>query len=27
LFEVEALKIANKVPVLDQILDSEQRRS
>ena len=27
LFEVEALKIANRVSVLDQILDSEQRRS
>ena len=27
LFEVEALKVANKVPALDLLLDSEQRRS
>ena len=27
LFEVHALKVANKVPVLDRLEDSEQRRS
>jgi hypothetical protein len=27
LFEVEALKVANKVPALDLLLDSEQRGS
>ena len=27
LFEVQALKVANKVPVLDRLEDSEQRRS